>query len=162
MIAAIYAKATPREAHKQIKASVQTGPGVPDWPVLFDPRRLLTSTSGKRRIKGTLSWRNDWKRALFLHLCIIFNAFHYTWMGRWAGPFLGRGTATPHTILSLNILFKRHGKSQDISHEHTWPANVSAKFSCGHTTDFYNQWKVPAILLFYKKINSATWKEQKN
>ena len=24
-----------------------------------------------------------------------------------------------------------------------------------------NQWKVPAILLFYKKINSATWKEQK-
>ena len=25
-----------------------------------------------------------------------------------------------------------------------------------------NQWKVPAILLFYKKINSATWKEQKN
>ena len=26
----------------------------------------------------------------------------------------------------------------------------------------YNQWKIPAILLFYKKINSATWKEQKN
>ena len=26
----------------------------------------------------------------------------------------------------------------------------------------FNQWKVPAILLFYKKINSATWKEQKN
>ena len=25
----------------------------------------------------------------------------------------------PHMILSLNILFKRHGKSQDISHEHT-------------------------------------------
>ena len=25
-----------------------------------------------------------------------------------------------------------------------------------------SQWKVPAILLFYKKINSATWKEQKN
>ena len=28
--------------------------------------------------------------------------------------------------------------------------------------DLTNQWKVPAILLFYKKINSATWKEQKN
>ena len=27
---------------------------------------------------------------------------------------------------------------------------------------YYNQWKVPAILIFYKKINSATWKEQKN
>ena len=26
----------------------------------------------------------------------------------------------------------------------------------------HNQWKVPAILLFYKKINSATWKEQKD
>ena len=28
--------------------------------------------------------------------------------------------------------------------------------------ELFNQWKVPAILLFYKKINSATWKEQKN
>ena len=32
----------------------------------------------------------------------------------------------------------------------------------GTTENILNQWKVPAILLFYKKINSATWKEQKN
>ena len=25
-----------------------------------------------------------------------------------------------------------------------------------------NQWKIPAILLFYKKVNSASWKQQKN
>ena len=31
-----------------------------------------------------------------------------------------------------------------------------------HKWRYLNQWKVPAILLFYKKINSATWKEQKN
>ena len=60
-----------------------------------------------------------------------------------------------------------------------WSSNVVNKYSGqqfqvrtrlfrvtkrGHSqnNDVWNQWKVPAILLFYKKINSATWKEQKN
>ena len=79
-----------------------------------------------------VTWRNDWKRTFFLHLFVIFNAFYYS---RAAG--LGRGCLLPprprgyvphrshtwsHTILLPNVLFKSHGNSQDISHEHTWHA----------------------------------------
>ena len=35
-------------------------------------------------------------------------------------------------------------------------------FNFSLTWSEIDQWKVPAILLFYKKVNSATWKEQKN
>ena len=36
------------------------------------------------------------------------------------------------------------------------------RYRIGKFYHLFNQWKVPAILLSYNKIKSATWKEKKN